>query len=237
MIANGMEEKTTCVTCPCEGMPVMKALDTGRIERAVVEILEALGEDPGRDGLKDTPGRVARAYAELFAGMREDPAVHLGRVFEQDGDEAVILRDIAFNSMCEHHLLPFVGRAHVAYLPSGGKVVGLSKLARTVETFARRPQMQERLTNQIADALEAHLGARGVAVVVEGEHYCMKLRGAKKEGATMVTSSFRGVFKEDPDMKLTVLSLLSHPPALQDMWELELARDDFDTRYPNRQVG
>ncbi len=183
-------------------------VDLARIERAVRDILIAVGEDPDRDGLLDTPKRVAKAYAELFAGLRDDPARHLARVFDEESSGVVVLRDIEFHSMCEHHLLPFVGRAHVAYLPSGGKVVGLSKLARTVEVFARRPQVQERLTNQIADALVEYLNPAGVAVVIESEHFCMKMRGIQKQGATMITSTLRGQFKTDVTLRAEVLDLL-----------------------------
>lgn len=190
-------------------------VDLPRIQRAVREILVALGEDPQREGLAETPARVARALAEMTRGLHEHPAVHLGRVFEQESDEAVIVRGIEFFSLCEHHLLPFTGKVSVAYLPSGGKVVGLSKLARTVDTFARRPQMQERLTNQIADALATHLDARGVAVVVEGEHYCMKMRGASKRDAHMVTCALRGEVKTNPDTQAVVLSLMQARPALE----------------------
>lgn len=182
-------------------------VDTGRIERAVREILLAVGEDPDREGLKKTPNRVARAYAELFAGLRIDPRKHLQTVFTERYDEIVLLRDIEFHSMCEHHLLPFTGKAHVAYLP-GGKVVGLSKLARLVEGYARRPQVQERLTGQIADALMDELNPAGAACVVEAVHTCMTIRGAKKHGSTMVTSALRGIFKDNPASRAEVLALM-----------------------------
>lgn len=190
--------------------PTKPEVDLGRIERAVREILSAVGEDPDREGLLDTPARVARAYRDLFQGLREDPGVHLAKQFEHtsDGDDAVVLRNIEFHSTCEHHLLPFLGRAHVAYIPGQGRVTGLSKLARTVDVFARRPQLQERMTAQIADALASHLGARGVAVVVEGEHLCMRARGAQKRDATMVTTAFRGLYKDDRSARREVLSLL-----------------------------
>jgi len=186
------------------------AVDGPRIERAVREILLALGEDPGREGLRDTPARVARAYRELTIGMRQDAGVHLARRFrhEQAGDDAVLLRKIDFTSICEHHLLPFSGRAHVAYLPDAGVVTGLSKLARAVDVFARRPQLQERLTAQIADALVEHLDPRGVAVIVEAEHSCLKLRGAAKQDAEMVTTAFRGVFASDRELRGEVVSLM-----------------------------
>jgi GTP cyclohydrolase IA len=187
-------------------MPPAK-VDVPRIERAVREILLAVGEDPDREGLKKTPNRVARAYAELFAGLQTEPRAHLKTVFNVNYDEVVLLRDIPFHSMCEHHLLPFTGRAHVAYLPAG-KVVGLSKMARLVEGYARRPQVQERLTGQIADALMEELNPVGAACVIEAVHTCMTIRGAKKTGSTMVTSALRGIFKENPASRAEVLSLM-----------------------------
>jgi GTP cyclohydrolase IA len=184
------------------------AVDLPRIERAVREILAAIGEDPAREGLLKTPSRVARAYAELFSGMKEDPRRHLQTVFHERYDEIVLLRDIEFHSMCEHHLMPFTGRAHVAYLPDG-KVVGLSKLARLVEGYARRPQVQERLTTQIADALMDELHPQGAACVIEAVHTCMTLRGVHKPGSVMATSALRGVFKDNPASRAEVLSLIS----------------------------
>lgn len=183
-------------------------VDHVRIERAVREILLAIGEDPDREGLADTPRRVAKAYSQIFAGLRHDPAEHLHRVFEERTDESVICRNIEFHSMCEHHLLPFFGRVHIAYLPNGREVVGLSKLARTVEVFARRPQVQERLTSQIADALVEHVRPRGVAVLVQSEHLCMKMRGVNKQNAEMVTTAFRGVYRDDPALRIEVLGVL-----------------------------
>jgi GTP cyclohydrolase I len=182
-------------------------VDVGRIEKAVREILLAIGEDPDREGLVKTPNRVARAYGELTAGLSEDPRVHLRTVFHERYDEVVLLRDIEFHSICEHHLLPFTGRAHVAYLPDG-KVVGLSKLARLVEGFARRPQVQERLTGQIADALMEELNPMGSACVIEATHTCMTIRGAKKPGSVMVTSALRGIFKENPASRAEIISLM-----------------------------
>lgn len=190
------------------GYPPDHTIDQPRIERAVNEILLAIGEDPKRHGLLDTPRRVARAYAELFSGLHEEPGKHLARVFEEQVDEMVLLKDIDFFSLCEHHLLPFQGKAHIAYLPANGKVVGLSKLARTVEVFARRPQIQERLTNQIADAMVEHLDARGVAVVIESEHLCLKMRGVAKPRGVMVTSALRRLFKDDCAARAEVLTLL-----------------------------
>lgn len=182
-------------------------VDLGRIEKAVREILLAVGEDPEREGLCKTPGRVARAYAELLSGLRRDPRIHLKTVFQERYDEVVLLRDIEFNSLCEHHLLPFTGRAHVAYLPDG-KVVGLSKLARLVDGYARRPQVQERLTTQIADALMEELNPIGAACVIEASHTCMTIRGVKKPGSTMVTSALRGIFKDNPASRHEILSLM-----------------------------
>jgi GTP cyclohydrolase I len=183
-------------------------VDVPRIERAVREILLAIGEDPDREGLLKTPNRVARAYGELMAGLQDDPRRHLKTVFNERYDEVVLLRDIEFHSICEHHLLPFTGRAHLAYLP-GGKVVGLSKLARLVEGYARRPQVQERLTTQIADALMEELNPLGAAVVLEASHTCMTIRGAAKPGSVMVTSALRGIFKENPSSRAEVLSLIA----------------------------
>lgn len=182
--------------------------DCERAERAVRELLLAVGEDPDREGLLDTPGRVARAYQELFAGLREDAGAHLARTFEQESEDLVTLGDIEFSSFCEHHLLPVFGRAHVAYLPSNRRVVGLSKLARTVEVYARRPQLQERMTAQIADALMEHLDPRGALVVVEAEHMCMRMRGVRKQSPVMRTTAARGVFECDPQLRLETLTLL-----------------------------
>jgi GTP cyclohydrolase I len=187
-------------------MPPAK-VDIPRIEHAVREILLAVGEDPNREGLLKTPNRVARAYGELMAGLHDDPRRHLKTVFNERYDEVVLLRGIEFHSLCEHHLLPFTGRAHVAYLPDG-KVVGLSKLARLVEGFARRPQVQERLTTQIADALMDELSPIGSVCVIEAVHTCMTIRGAKKHGSTMVTSALRGIFKENPASRAEILSLV-----------------------------
>jgi GTP cyclohydrolase IA len=194
----------------CEVVAEPRMPDLSRIERGVREILAGMGEDPEREGLVETPGRVARAYAELVAGMRDDAGVHLARVFPQEhtGDDLVLLRGIRFVSLCEHHLLPFTGVAHVAYLPSHGRVTGLSKLARLVDVYARRLQMQERLTAQVADALVEHLDARGVAVVVESEHSCLRLRGARKEDAQMVSTAFRGAIEHDRALRAEVLSLM-----------------------------
>ncbi|MCC5829667.1 MAG: GTP cyclohydrolase I FolE [Phycisphaeraceae bacterium] len=201
-----LASEEAAVRAPDEASP--SRIDLPAAERAVRSLLEALGEDPRREGLLDTPRRVAKALSEMTAGRFEDPAVILSRTFEQECDQPVILRDIAFNSLCEHHLLPFTGKAHVAYLPGDGRVVGLSKLARLVDTFARRPQLQEQMTNQIADALATHLHAKAVAVIVEGEHMCMKLRGVAKNGATMRTLAMRGDYQLDRDARMEILSLL-----------------------------
>jgi GTP cyclohydrolase IA len=186
-----------------------KKIDEARIEKAVREILSAVGEDLNREGLKDTPARVARMYGELLAGMRDDPNIHLSKVFNENYDEIVLLRDIPFYSMCEHHLMPFIGSAHVAYLPSG-KILGVSKLARIVECFARRLQTQERLTYQIADCLMTSLKPQGVAVVLEAAHSCMTIRGIKKPGSVMVTSAVRGLFRKDPRSRNEIMSLIHH---------------------------
>jgi len=184
-----------------------KKIDEARIEKAVREILSAVGEDLNRDGLKDTPARVAKMYGELLAGMHDDPNTHISRVFNENYDEIVLLRDIPFYSICEHHLMPFIGSAHVAYLPSG-KILGVSKLARIVDCFARRLQTQERLTYQIADCLMSNLKPLGVAVVLEAAHSCMTIRGIKKPGSVMVTSAVRGLFRKDPRSRNEIMSLI-----------------------------
>ncbi len=184
-------------------------MDLKRIEAAVREILESVGEDPDRDGLQDTPARVARSYTELLRGYQEDPGRHLERQFEVDHDEMVIVRDIPFSSLCEHHMLPFIGRTHVAYLPGpDGTVCGLSKLARVVDGFATRLQVQERLTAQVADAIRDRLSAAGVLVVVEAEHLCMSMRGVKKPGAMTSTSAVRGLLKESAATRAEALELI-----------------------------
>lgn len=184
-------------------------VDLERIARAVREILSAVGEDPDREGLRDTPRRVARMYAEVFEGLRQDPASYLQTAFTEEYDELVVLRDIPFHSMCEHHLLPFEGVAHVGYLPDG-RIAGISKLARVVDAFARRPQVQERLTNQVADILMERLAAKGVAVIMEATHTCMTCRGVKKPGSIMVTSAMRGRCKSDARTRGEVLHLLGN---------------------------
>jgi GTP cyclohydrolase IA len=185
-----------------------RPVDKSAIEAAVRVILEVVGEDVARDGLLDTPARVARMYEEMFSGLHLDPARHLETTFPEDYDEIVLVRDIPFTSMCEHHLLPFTGVAHVGYLPNG-RVVGLSKLARVVEEVARRPQVQERMTQTVADMLEDKLGTKGAAVVIESEHSCMALRGVRKSGTLTVTSSLRGIFRTSPASRAEVLSLIN----------------------------
>lgn len=184
--------------------------DGEAIRRAVRMILAAIGEDPDRPGLRDTPGRVARAYEEIFAGVGSDPAEVVTAMFEEGHDEIVMERRVPFHSMCEHHLLPFFGRAGVAYIPNGnGQVTGLSKLARVVHSAARRPTMQERMTEQVADALESALDPRGVLVVLEARHLCMEMRGVRAPGAVAVTSAVRGTFREDPRTRSEAFSLLA----------------------------
>jgi GTP cyclohydrolase IA len=186
---------------------IAKEINLKRIAAAVREILLAVGEDPEREGLQRTPERVARMYAELFSGLREDPAAHLRTFFTETYDEMVVVRDVAFCSICEHHLMPFEGKAHIAYLP-GGQVIGLSKLARIVDAFAHRPQVQERLTTQIADIIMQKAKARGVAVVLEAVHSCMTCRGVKKSGSVMVTSAVQGYCRNNPSTRAEVMSLL-----------------------------
>ncbi len=183
-------------------------IDKPRVEAAVRELLVAIGEDPDRPGLVGTPDRVARACEELFGGLSDDPARHLRKQFHEEGnEELVVVRDIPFHSMCEHHLLPFIGRAHVAYIPRDGRITGLSKIARCVAGYAARPQLQERLTGQIADAMLAELDPKGVLVVIEAEHTCMTMRGIRAAGATTVTSAVRGILRDEASRK-EALSLL-----------------------------
>lgn len=184
------------------------SIDTDKIEVAVKMILEAIGEDADREGLKDTPKRVAKFYCEVFSGLHEDPSDNLTVLFSENHEEMVIVKDIPIYSMCEHHLLPFVGKAHVSYIPKNGKVTGLSKLARVVEGYARRPQLQERLTSQIADTINSILDARGVLVVIEAEHMCMTIRGIKKPGSQTVTSAVRGLFETNPATRAEAFSII-----------------------------
>jgi GTP cyclohydrolase I len=185
-------------------------VDTARVERAVRELLLAVGEDPDRDGLRATPARVGRLYAEVMGGIHEDPARHLEVTFEADHDEMVMVRDIPLYSLCEHHLLPWLGSAHVAYIPNeDGRVTGLSKLARVVDGFSRRPQVQERLTTQVADAIEGALAPRGVLVVVEAEHLCMSMRGVRKPGTLTVTSAVRGLFRRSAATRAEAMGFIT----------------------------
>lgn len=189
------------------GAKAVHAIDRPRIAAAVREILVAIGEDPDREGLQRTPSRVADAYAELFAGLRENPREHLSVAFDEGHKEMVLLRDIPFASVCEHHLMPFMGKAHLAYIPQG-QIVGLSKLARLVEGYARRPQVQERLTSEIADAMMEELRPDGCGVVIEAVHTCMTIRGIQKPGSTMITSAVRGGFRRRPETRTEFFSLI-----------------------------
>ena len=183
-------------------------MDKERIQNAVREILIAVGEDPDREGLLETPKRVANMYEEIFAGLTEDPKQHIKLFNEQSTDEMVIVKDIPFYSMCEHHLLPFFGKAHIGYIPSDNKIIGLSKLARIVDNFAKKPQVQERLTSDIADFLNDNLQPKGVAVIMEAEHMCMTMRGARAAGSKTQTSALRGIMRTDAKTRAEVLSLL-----------------------------
>ena len=202
---------TLCLTDD-EAKLLPTAMDLPRIERAVREILIAVGENPDREGLLDTPSRVARMYAEIFGGLQIDPAVYLQKTFTQKHDEMVLVKDISFSSCCEHHLLPFTGTCHIAYLPNG-QVIGLSKLARITDALARRPQVQERMTEELAELIMRELKPRGVGVIVEASHSCMTIRGVKKPGAMTITSAMRGLFKTNPMTRSELMSLVfgSHP--------------------------
>lgn len=192
--------------------PVGRAYDFDKVERGVRLILEGIGEDPGRDGIRDTPVRVARMYEEITTGLRDDPTEVLRAVFEEGHDEMVMVRDIPMYSLCEHHLLPFVGRAHVAYIPNQrGQITGLSKLARLVDGLAKQPQVQERLTSQVADALVERLDPQGALVVIEAEHLCMSMRGVRKPGAITVTSAVRGVFRDSMRTRMEAMDLIGVP--------------------------
>lgn len=188
-------------------LPAQVEVDLPRIERAVREILLAVGEDADREGLRDTPARVARMYAELFSGLRQDPREHVKKFFTEKYDEVVLVTDLSFESMCEHHLMPFMGKAHIGYLPDG-RVIGLSKLARVVEGVARRPQVQERMTETIADLLLDELRAKGVAVVIEAVHTCMTVRGVRKPGCVCVTSAMKGAFRTNPSTRAEIMTLI-----------------------------
>ncbi|MGL4420658.1 MAG: GTP cyclohydrolase I FolE [Gemmataceae bacterium] len=185
-------------------------IDHERIRRAVREILLAVGEDPDREGLLETPDRVARMYAEVFAGLHQDPGIYLRKTFTQKHDEMVLVKDIEFASCCEHHLLPFIGKAHIAYLPEG-RVVGLSKLARVVDSVAKRPQVQERMTETIADLFMEEVQPRGVGIVIEASHSCMTIRGVRKPGAMTITSAMRGTFRTNPATRAELMSLVFGP--------------------------
>ena len=193
-----------------EDININHRINLKKIEKAVKEILEAIGENPSREGLRETPKRVAKMYAEIFSGLQEDHRTHLEKVFEESHEEIVLVKDIPFYSMCEHHLVPFFGKAHVAYFPKDGKVTGLSKLARTVDTVAKRPQLQERMTAAIADAVEEVLTPYGVMVIVEAEHLCMSMRGVKKQGSKTKTYAVRGNFKNDPVLRQEVMTLIQN---------------------------
>jgi GTP cyclohydrolase I len=193
-----------------DGRRVVALVDQDRIRAAVREILLAVGEDPDREGLQETPDRVARMYAELFSGMWKDPRELLQKKFTQKYDEMVLEKNIAFESMCEHHLLPFLGKAHIAYLPNG-RIVGLSKLARILEVFSRRPQVQERMTEQVADLLMQELEPRGVAVILEASHTCMTIRGIRKADSLCVTSAMRGAFKDNQSTRAELMALIYGP--------------------------
>ena len=187
--------------------PTSSGIDQARVARAVREILLAVGEDPDRDGLRETPTRVARMYAELFGGLHEDPRQHLRKFFDETCDEVVLVRDISFNSMCEHHMLPFMGKAHIGYLPRN-RIVGLSKLVRVVEGVARRPQVQERMTEQIADLLVEELKVQGVAVVLEAVHTCMTIRGVCQPESVCVTSAMKGCFRSSSSSRAEIMTLI-----------------------------
>jgi GTP cyclohydrolase I len=186
----------------------MSSVDQDKIKLAIKMIIEAIGEDPEREGLQDTPKRVAKMYAEVFEGLELDPKSYFDVVFGEDHEELVLVKDIPFYSMCEHHLIPFYGRAHVGYIPRGGRVTGLSKLARAVEAAARRPQLQERITSTVANAIVDKLDPHGVVVVIEAEHMCMTMRGVRKPGARTITSAVRGCFEKDPAARAEVFSLI-----------------------------
>lgn len=188
----------------------MSEIDRAKVEDAVRLILEAIGEDPNREGLLDTPKRVAKMYEEVFSGLNENPKQHFETIFSEDHEELVLVKDIPFYSMCEHHLVPFFGKAHVAYIPQNGRVTGLSKLARAVESIAKRPQLQERITSTVAETIMETLEPHGVMIVVEAEHMCMTMRGVKKPGSKTITTAVRGVFANDAIARSEVLSLIKN---------------------------
>ena len=208
MTDSSSSERPAAVEEPEKG-PSSTAIDQPRLAAAVRELLLAIGEDPDRDGLRRTPDRVAEMYSEIVGGLHDDPARHLEVMFEADHDEMIMVRDISFASICEHHLVPFIGRAHVAYIPGpDGRITGLSKLARLVDAYAKRPQVQERLTTQVADAMMDILDARGVIVVIEAEHLCMSMRGVRKPGSTTVTSAVRGLFRANAATRSEAMALI-----------------------------
>lgn len=210
-LPNGdVKVNSVCRDDDLDGHALSTPMDLKRIRDAVREILIAVGEDPDREGLKETPDRVARMYAEVFQGLHQDPQVHLTKLFTQKYDEIALIRDIRFVSFCEHHLLPVVGKAHVAYIPNG-KVIGLSKIPRVVDTLAKRPQLQERLTEDLADLLMNEQDVKGVAVVIEASHSCMTIRGVNKPESTFVTSALRGTFREKLATRSEVMSLIFGP--------------------------
>jgi len=212
-LPNGRSEQTSSATAEAVQVGFRPGrFDAARVEAAVRELLFGIGEDPDREGLRETPARVARAYQETIAGLGQNPAGVLQTVFDEGHDEMVLVRDINLVSLCEHHLLPFYGRAHVGYIPNAqGQITGLSKLARLVDVFARRPQVQERLTTQVADALEENLDPKGVIVVLEAEHLCMSIRGVQKPGAMTITSAVRGQFRESAATRSEAMSLMLPP--------------------------
>lgn len=223
------------VSAPSEEPAPRAGFDLDRLSNAVREILLAIGEDPDREGLVETPARVARSYAELFAGLGDTPVVHLERTFEQPSGDPVALAGIEFTSICEHHLLPVFGVAGVAYLPANGRVVGLSKLARTVDAYARRPQLQERMTAQIADAVMRHLSPQGVVVSIEAEHMCLRMRGVRQRGATMRTVASRGLFERDAQRRRELLDLVVGGQRIDSPVEEgrdEISASAFDTAAP-----
>lgn len=207
MCYDSLEIDTACLRTK-EDLLHMSNVDLKKIEEAVKMILEAVGEDVNREGLLDTPKRVSKMYAEMFSGLHEDPKQFFSTVFHEDHEEFVLVKDISFHSMCEHHLVPFYGKAHVAYIPKDGKVAGLSKLGRCVETVARRPQLQERITSTVADTIMEMLDPHGVYVVIEAEHMCMTMRGLKKPGAKTVTSVARGVYETDETKRREIISFI-----------------------------
>jgi GTP cyclohydrolase I len=207
---NNSSRRLRAALADADCRPAAGGVDHERIRAAVREILLAIGEDPNREGLRETPDRVARMYAEMFSGLREDPCEPLKKTFTEKYDEMVVVRDIGFESLCEHHLLPFIGKAHIIYIPNG-KIVGLSKLARVVEVLARRPQVQERMTEELADLIMRELDARGVGVVLEATHTCMTIRGIRKPTSLCTTSAVRGVIQTNQSTRVEMMALIHSP--------------------------